>query len=111
MRTQPEPAAVRNHFIKRTRSADSAEGRASRRRMADRLDVMAVGIEHEGRVIIRMVVRPQPRRAVVPAAGRQRRAMERVYGGAILGHDRDMQRLLELALAADPEIRLAASAE
>ena len=37
--------------------------------MADRLDVVAVGIEHEGAVIVRVIVRPQPRRAVVLAAG------------------------------------------
>jgi hypothetical protein len=45
------------------------EGTRLSRRVADRLNVMAVGIEHERAVIIRMIMGPDSRRAVVaPAA-------------------------------------------
>ena len=40
--------------------------------MADGLDVVAVRIEHEGRVVVGVVVRSQSRRAVVLAAGHER---------------------------------------
>ena len=79
--------------------------------MAHRLDIVAVGIEHEGAVIVRVIVRPQSRRAVILAAGRERGAMEGVDRGAALGGDRDMQDALEPAFAADPEVRLALLAE
>ena len=99
---------------------DRGQHRASRpaarlaaltRRVADGLDVVAVGIEHERAVVVRVILRAQARRAVVLAAGRERCAVERIDAGAILGHDRDVQRLLQLAFAADPEVRLAADAE
>jgi hypothetical protein len=46
------------------------------RRMADRLDAMAVRIQHEGAVIIGVVVRPKPRRAIVAPAGGERRSVK-----------------------------------
>src|SRR5579872_6783471 len=41
----------------------------SRRRVADRFDVVAVGIEYEGAVVVRVVLRAQSRAPVVLAAG------------------------------------------
>src|SRR5687768_7699127 len=58
-----------------------------------------------------MILRAQAGRAVVLAAGGQGRPVKRVDTGPIPGGDRDMERLLQLAFAANPEIRLAAGAE
>jgi hypothetical protein len=79
--------------------------------VADRFDVVAVGIEHERAVVVGVVLRTQPRRAVVLPAGGQCCAVEGIDAGAILGGDRDVQRLVQLAFAADPEVGLAAAAE
>jgi hypothetical protein len=75
------------------------------------LDVVAVGIEHERTVIVRVIARAQAGRAIVLAACGERRAMEGVDGRPIVGVDRNMQNALEPSLAADPEIRLAVLAE
>src|SRR5262245_24896759 len=56
-------------------------------------------------------MRSQPRRAIVLAAGRERRAIEGVDGGAVLGDESDVEAAFEHAAAADPEIRLARVAE
>jgi hypothetical protein len=55
-------------------------------------------------------MRAQTGRAMVLAPGRQRRLVERIHRGAVLGQG-DMQRLFQLAFGANPEIRLAADAE
>jgi len=52
-------------------------------RVTDRLDAMAVGIEHEGAVIVGVILRPEPRRAVVAPAGGERRRMERAHRRAV----------------------------
>src|SRR6266481_4305344 len=44
----------------------------------DGLDAIAVGIADEGGVVAFAVLRPQPRRTVGTAAGRERRGMERI---------------------------------
>ena len=44
--------------------------------MANSLDIVAVGIEHEGAVIIGVIFRPEPWRAVIGGAGKQRGRME-----------------------------------
>jgi hypothetical protein len=56
-------------------------------------------------------MRADCRRAVVTSAGSNRCLEKRVDGCAILGDDRDMQRFLQAAFAADPEIRFAISAK
>jgi hypothetical protein len=38
-----------------------SDDRCAGRRMADRLDAMTVGVEHEGGIIVSVVVRPKPR--------------------------------------------------
>jgi hypothetical protein len=53
-------------------------------------------------------MRPQARRAVVLAAGRQRRAVERIDRGAVLAGECDVEVAVEPAFAADPEVGLPA---
>jgi hypothetical protein len=48
---------------------------------------------------------------VVVASGRERGFRKRVNRDAVFGEDRDMERLVQAAFAADPEIRLAVVAE
>src|SRR3569623_3015300 len=61
-------------------------------RGADRLDVVAVGIDQEGGVIGGAIVLAQPRRAVVPAARRQPRRVEGIDSGAAGGAKGDVDR-------------------
>ena len=86
-------------------------GPLSRRRVTHRLDIVAIGIEHKGAVVVRMIVGAQPRRAIVAGAGGKCRAIKGVDGAAIVGGDRNVQRGLEPTFAADPEIGLALLAE
>src|SRR5579862_378648 len=79
--------------------------------MTDRFDVVTVGIEYEGRIVVRMVMWAQARRAIVLAARRYGGAIKRVNASAILGRDGDVDRSIEAAFAADPKIRLAVDAE
>ena len=58
--------------------------------MADGLDVVSVGVEHERSVVPGVVVLTQPRGAVVDAAGGDRRGVEGVDGGALLAVERDV---------------------
>ena len=73
--------------------------------------IYAVGVEHEGGVVVRVIVRPQSRPAIVLAARRHRGLVERIDRGAIPGNERDVDRIADAAFAADPEIRIAADAE
>src|SRR5581483_7857747 len=81
--------------------------------MADGLDVVAVGVEHEGGVVIGMVMRAQARRAVVPRAGGDRRCVEGIDLGAVARGEGDMDAPLACGAEAfaDPEERLALSPE
>src|SRR5262249_22662683 len=73
--------------------------------MANGLDVVAVGVEPKGTVIIGVIVRPQSRRTVVFAASLERRCVEGVNGIAILGHEGEVHTSLDGFTAADPELR------
>src|SRR6266852_1379682 len=86
-------------------------GNRSPGRVAYGFDVVAVGIEHEGAVIIRVVMGADAGRPVIASARGHRRLVESVNGGAVLRNDGDMQRLVQSAFAADPEIRLAIGAK
>src|SRR5262249_1511292 len=77
----------------------------SRRQMANSLDVVAVGVEHKGTVVIGVIVRPQSRRAVVFAASLERCRVEGINGIAILGHEGEVHPSLDGFTAADPELR------
>ena len=79
--------------------------------MADRLDIVPVGIEREGAVIVRMIMRADAGRTVVPAAGRECGLVECIDRRAVLGDDGDVNGPVQAAFAADPEIRLAAGPE
>src|SRR5689334_22603522 len=81
------------------------------RRMADRLDVVAVRIEHERAVVIRVIVRPQSGRPVVAPARRYRRLVERVDLLPIRGAKGDMRRQDCRLAVTDPEIGLRRDAE
>jgi len=59
--------------------------------MANRLDVVPVRTDHEGRIVVRVVLRAQARRTVVPAARFQGRAMESLDLPAILGNERQVK--------------------
>src|SRR6266700_2879751 len=83
----------------------------SRRRVAHGLDIVAVAIEHEGAVVTGVIMRADAGRAVVATARRESFLVESVDRGAVLGQDRDMQRLVQAAFPADPEIRLAIGAK
>jgi hypothetical protein len=56
-------------------------------------------------------MRPQTRRPVVLAAGRERGVIERINRRPVLGGNRDVQRTIGSSFRADLEIRLAADAE
>src|SRR5262245_34401129 len=62
----------------------------------DRLDVVAIGIEHERRIVGR-VIGAQARRAVVAAAGRKRGLLESVHRIAISRLERQVDTSSELA--------------
>jgi hypothetical protein len=53
------------------------------RRVAHRLDAMAVGVEHERAVIVGVILRPQPRLAVIAAAGSKCRRVKRIDSRAV----------------------------
>src|SRR5690606_36781006 len=73
--------------------------------MADRLDVVAVGLEDEGGIVVRVVVGPQARAAVVLADGRKRGGVQGVDLGAGFRLETDVQAAAVVAVA-DPEERL-----
>ena len=83
-----------------TRTPSSAFTRAPRRRpsfgtgvgavVEDGFDVVAVGVEHEGGVVARVVLRPLARRAVVAEAGLERCAVECVHGRTIGRRERQV---------------------
>src|SRR5574337_2232156 len=78
---------------------------ASSRRVADRLDVVAIRIKNERAVIMFVIMRPQARLAVVAATCSERGLVERIDIGPGLGRKRDVEASPQHAFAvADPEI-------
>jgi hypothetical protein len=69
--------------------AGSNDGRATRR-VTDRLDAMTVGIQHERAIVIGVIVRPKPRRAVVAPPTRKRCRMKGIDCGAVGSAKADM---------------------
>src|ERR1051325_5145155 len=80
--------------------------RHSRRRSADRLYIVAIGIEHKRTVIIRMVLRPETRRSVIHSAGRQAGGVEGIDRRAVGRREGDMRIGHHLVALADPKERL-----
>jgi hypothetical protein len=74
-------------FVRRVNGAAAARfpNSDSLRRVADRFDVVAIGIEHEGAVIIGMIMRTNARCAVVAPARSEGRLVESINRGAVLG--------------------------
>jgi hypothetical protein len=64
------------------------------RRVAHRLNVVAVGIEHEGAVIIRMIMRAKAGRAIIIAGRGQRFQVEGLGAFAIGNRKADVVRVL-----------------
>src|SRR5260221_13010840 len=85
--------------------------RYSSRRVADGLDVVAIRVEHEGAVIVGVVMRPRSRWAVVASARGQRRAIERVDDRARIGTKCNVHAGSIWRSLADPEVGLRRHAE
>src|SRR4051812_42796032 len=79
--------------------------------MTHRLDIVAVGVEDEGRVIVGVIVGPQAGTAIISPASPKRRNMKGIDTGSVAGDDRYVERYCESAFAADPEVRPARLAE
>ena len=75
--------------------------------MADSFDVVAVWITNESAVVVRVIDRPEPWRAVARAAGCERRRIEAVNRCAICREKGDMHARLDPCPARNPKIRLA----
>ena len=71
--------------------------------MADGFDVVAVGIEDERTVIVGVIVRSNAGRAIVTAAGGERRPMESVNPLPAVASKSDMHRRLVARRLMDPE--------
>src|SRR5262245_41303804 len=82
----------------------------SLRRSADGLAIVAGRSEHEGAVIVRMVMRAQPRRAIVAPTRRHCRLIEGIDGAPVGRRQRHVDIAAGDALLAHPEIRLAVRA-
>src|ERR1700694_2479558 len=83
-----------------------------RRLVAHRLDVVAVGVEDEGAVVVRVVDLTHTRPTVVARARLECGGVERVDGPAAAGGERNLDAALRRAPPrADPEERLLPFAE
>jgi len=72
-------------------------------RVANCLDIVAVGIEDKGSIVTWMVVRAYPGRSIINAAGRDSFIMKSVYGCSILRREGDMSPGLRGVPPSDPE--------
>jgi hypothetical protein len=74
--------------------------------MTDCLDAMTVGVQHERAIVIGVIVRPKPGRAVVAPPMRKRRRVKGVDRGAVGSAKADMRagyRCPHLGFAGDRE--------
>ena len=74
--------------------------------MADRLDVVSVGVEHVGRVVVRVVLGPNARRAVVAPSRVEGRRVEGVDRRTVVALESDVGAADGVATA-DPEVETA----
>src|SRR5690242_5654617 len=79
--------------------------------MADGFDVVTVGVEYEGAVVVRMIVGTDSGRAVVATACGDRRLVERIDRSAGAGLERDVVARAARVPAADPQLRPTGRAE
>src|SRR5687767_12435473 len=78
-------------------------GSASFRPVADRLDIVPVGIMDEGGIIIRMVMRSDAGPAIVTPARGQRRLVKGINLGPRIDGKGDMRPFTDPLIVADPE--------
>ena len=79
--------------------------------MADRFDVVAVGVQHKSAIVVGMILRSRSRRAVVAAARGPRRLVESIDLRPRLGAKSNVYgRHIRLSLP-DPEVRFGRNAE
>src|SRR5229473_4820073 len=93
-----------------SKAPDSVQSRDLLRAQADGLDVVAVGVEDERRVVRLAVARPRARFSVVFTAGRERRRVEALDGCAVLGLEGQVERARGPA-GPEPQLRGARPAE
>src|ERR1700733_1713220 len=75
------------------------------------LDVVPVGIEHEGAVVALAVVRPRAGRRVFAPAGGQRSGMEGLHLLDRVGREGDVDRGADAVVGRDREVHLLGAAE
>src|SRR5437016_13726827 len=85
-----------------TSALTDSQDRSSLRSVADDLDVVAVEIEDERAIVVRMVLRPQARPTVVATAHPQRRLVEGAHLSPVRSREGDVHGRRGLAVAADP---------
>src|SRR5712664_2194400 len=93
-----------------SKAPDPVQGPELFRAQAGGLDVVAVGVEDERRVVRLAVARPWPRFSVVFTAGRERRRVEALDGGAVVRLEGQVERAPGPA-SAEPQLRRAGLAE
>src|SRR5712671_5051756 len=93
-----------------SKAPGSVQGLALLRAQADRLDVVAVGVEDEGRVVRFTVAGPRPRVSVVLPAGFNGRRIEALDRGPVRRLEGQMERAAGPARA-EPELGSAGPAE
>src|SRR5689334_20852556 len=74
------------------------------RPVANRFDVVAVGIEHERAVVVRVIDLAHARRSIVLAARFQSGCIESTHQLTILGDECDVQRSLRFGTRPEPEL-------
>jgi hypothetical protein len=73
-------------------SPTRGEGKGAASPLVDhRLDVVAIGVEHEAGVVVRCIIRTRPRRAIVRRVRIERRPVERIDLRLALRPEGDMQ--------------------
>src|SRR5271156_4055296 len=77
----------------------------------DRFDVVAVGVENEGGVVVRMVMRPQSGSAIVAASGAETSLIKRLDLGSRLGGEGHVQTAHRFLAVSYPEMRPPFNAE
>src|SRR6202171_2681932 len=73
--------------------------------VANRFDVVAIGIKDERPIVVFVIMRAQPRWPVVLSPGRERRPVKLVHGFPVLRGEGDVGAGLRSVSQADPEER------
>src|SRR4051812_40821760 len=108
-RHRPQCARLRWRALERRATTDQASGwcRSGGSTVEDGFDVVAVGIQDERAVIVRVVVLPYARFAVVGSARGDRSRVERVDRRTVAACECDMGPGADRLTLRDPERRLA----